>query len=109
MENENLKFLEPLINSYKNFWINWSDFNGLTNKQEFFNVFVVNLVISVLLVLITPKLVYLFSLANLIPGLAISARRLNDIKNSRWLLLLYLIPFVSLLFYIYLLVANNKD
>lgn len=44
----------------------------------------------------------LFSLAVLLPGLAVSARRLHDIERSGWWMLVYLVPLVGwVLFFVW--------
>ncbi|MHC8597698.1 DUF805 domain-containing protein [Arenicellales bacterium IMCC55707] len=41
--------------------------------------------------------------------LATSARRLNDLQRTRWVLLLFGVPFVSMLTFLYLLLAPSWD
>jgi len=50
----------------------------------------------------------LFSLALLVPGLAVGARRLHDTGRSGWFLLLGLIPLVGGLVLIVLMVAESQ-
>ena len=40
-------------------------------------------------------------------SVATSARRLNDLQRTRWMLLLFVVPFVSMLTYFYLLFAPS--
>ena len=50
----------------------------------------------------------LYGLATFLPSLAVAVRRLHDTDKSGWYLLLSLVPFVSLvLFVFYLLEGNN--
>lgn len=42
-------------------------------------------------------------------SLATSARRLNDLQRTRWMLLLFVVPFVSMLTYLYLLFAPSAS
>ena len=50
-----------------------------------------------------------FSLAILLPMLAVGARRLHDTGKSAWLLLLYLIPLIGGLVLIYFYVQPGDD
>jgi uncharacterized membrane protein YhaH (DUF805 family) len=50
----------------------------------------------------------LYSLGILIPGLAVSVRRLHDTGRSGWMLLIALIPFVGWLVVLYFLVQPGE-
>jgi len=107
------------IEAYKSYWRNYANFNDRTSRAGYWWVVLVNGIISIILyaVLIVPALVaglaaasggnpaaavgtfsgigilyWLWSLANLIPGLALIVRRLHDTGRS-WLSILFvLIP-----------------
>ena len=63
---------------YADFWKNFVNFSGKTGLKDYWLTFLVNIVISAILGKINPNIAYVFSLAILIPFLAISARRLRD-------------------------------
>ena len=63
---------------YVDFWKNFVNFSGKTGLKDYWLTFLVNIVISAILGKINPNIAYIFSLAILIPFLAISARRLRD-------------------------------
>ncbi|MBR4901609.1 MAG: DUF805 domain-containing protein [Victivallales bacterium] len=63
---------------YADFWKNFVNFSGKTGLKDYWLTFLVNIVISAILGKINPNIAYIFSLAILIPFLAISARRLRD-------------------------------
>ena len=84
---------------------NYVNFEGRANRPEFwwfylFN-FIVGLVLSLLALLISrlatvfTVISYLYSLAVLIPSLAVGARRLHDIGKSGWWQLIAFIPIVG--------------
>jgi uncharacterized membrane protein YhaH (DUF805 family) len=50
----------------------------------------------------------LYVLAVLIPGIAVSVRRLHDIGKSGWMLLLYLIPLVGAIWILVYLVTDSN-
>jgi len=50
----------------------------------------------------------IYSLAVLIPGLAVSVRRLHDIGKSGWMVLINLIPLIGLIWFIVLTVKDSQ-
>ena len=93
---------------------NYNNFNGRARRKEFWMFFVVNVIVTTILSMIggaiSPSfgntLTGIWSLAILVPNLALSVRRLHDIGKSGKLLLLLLIPLVGL---IILLVLAAKE
>lgn len=90
-----------LIDWYKQVVLkNYANFSGRASKSEFWYFVLANFIISFVLSLIDKAigiqiLSGLYSLAVLVPGLAVSVRRLHDIGKSGWALLIALIPFVG--------------
>ena len=89
-------------------------FDGRARRQEYWMFFLVNLGISVAIGVVLGVLTavtgtrmagisYLYSLAVLIPSLAVGVRRLHDTDKSGWWLLLVLVPFVGAFVVIYFL------
>ncbi|UIP26801.1 DUF805 domain-containing protein [Photobacterium sp. TLY01] len=89
-------------------------FTGRAQRQEYWYFFLINLVITLALGIVdnllntpgtgegTGLLGGVYSLAVLIPSVAVGVRRLHDIGKSGWWMLLSLIPvigFVVLLFF----------
>ena len=82
-------------------------FDGRAHRTEFWMFVLVNLVISILLTIVDVAigtyeaggglLSGIYSLAVLLPSLAVGARRLHDIGRSGWWLLLGLIPIVGII------------
>ena len=92
--------------SVKTCFRKYADFNGRATRPEYWYfvlfLFIANLVLALLdgaifgfgenaVGLLSP----LFSLATLLPSLAVGARRLHDIGRSGWWLLLALIPLIG--------------
>ena len=50
----------------------------------------------------------LYALAVLIPGLAVSVRRLHDVGKSGWMLLISLIPIAGAIWLLVLILTNSK-
>jgi len=79
----------------------YADFTGRAARPEFWWFVLAQFVVGVILNMILPVLGGLFSLALLVPSLAVGARRLHDIGKSGWLQLLGLIPIIGWLILIY--------
>lgn len=95
-------------------------FSGRARRTEFwmfalFN-FIFAMVASIIDTAIGSKLGILqfgifyliYSLAVLIPGLAVSVRRLHDIGKSGWMVLINLIPLIGLIWFIVLTVKDSQ-
>lgn len=93
---ENNSFFGP----YAEYWKRYADFDGKTNKHDYWMVVLVNLLISAAvsviasigaLKIVATTLDSLYAIATFIPGLAITTRRLHDTGRSGlnlfWLLL----------------------
>lgn len=89
-----------LFGPYAEYWKRYADFDGKTNKHDYWMVVLVNLLISVAisviasigaLRIVATTIDSLYAIAAFIPGLAITTRRLHDTGRSGlnlfWLLL----------------------
>jgi len=84
---------------------NYANFQGRAGRSEFWWYVLFVIIVSVVLSLVdnlifvhiigTPILGPLFSLATIIPGLAVSVRRLHDKDKSGWFIFLTLIPLIG--------------
>lgn len=87
----------------------YADFSGRASRSEYWwwvlFVFLATMATGV----IGDKLSALFSLAVLLPGLAVGARRLHDIDKSGWFQLLYLIPLLGWAILVYWAVQEGKE
>jgi uncharacterized membrane protein YhaH (DUF805 family) len=79
----------------------YADFNGRAARPEFWWFVLAQIVVGFILNMILPIVGGLFSLAMLVPSLAVGARRLHDIGKSGWLQLLGLIPLIGWILLIY--------
>ena len=82
------------MNWYLDVLKKYTVFTGRARRQEFWMFALINFIISFVLSFIGP-LGYLYSLAVLIPCLAVGARRLHDTGRSGWWQLLALIPLIG--------------
>lgn len=85
----------------------YADFNGRASRSEFWWYFLFAIIASGVLQLVDnavlglPLLASIFALATLIPGLAVSVRRLHDKDRSGWWILIALVPLVGAILLIY--------
>ena len=97
----------------------YADFGGRARRQEYWMFCLFNIIIAILLgvmagigaavldtgaFLLLPNL---YSLAVLIPGIAVSVRRLHDTGKSGWYLLVGLIPVVGVFILLYFMVVDS--
>ncbi len=99
------------MNYYLDVLKKYAEFDGRATRTEFWMFVLFNLIISLLLMFIDGMtglniLQAIYSLAVLIPGLAVSVRRLHDIGKSGWMILVALIPLIGL---VWLLVLYCMD
>lgn len=102
-----------MVEAFKLFFSNYINFEGRSNRGEYWWAFLAIILVSLVLGIIDgfltagggiPILGLIFSLATLVPGIAIGVRRLHDIDKSGWWLLIGLVPVVGFLVLIYFLV-----
>lgn len=91
-----------LINSWKNAVLeNYANFSGRANRPQYWWFVLTAIIISLVLqVLGNASSIFglvgaIYSLAVLIPSIAVSVRRLHDINKSGWWLLLIFIPIIG--------------
>ena len=89
------------------------EFSGRAGRPEFWWFVLANFLVSLVGALVAgvihvPALSTLYSLAVLLPSLAVGARRLRDAGFSPWLLLLGLIPLIGWIALIILYIMPSK-
>ena len=90
-------------------------FNGRAHRTEYWMFTLVNLIVAFVLGLflafagiLGTVLGYLYSLAVLLPSLAVGARRLHDTGRSGWWLLIGLIPLIGTIILLIYLVQDSQ-
>ena len=91
----------------------YADFQGRARRQTYWMYVLCNCVVAIVLGLIglvigTKLLSNLYSLAVLVPGLAINARRLHDTGRSGWWQLIALVPVVGFIVLLIFLCQDSK-
>ncbi|MDR2080464.1 MAG: DUF805 domain-containing protein [Campylobacteraceae bacterium] len=108
-------FFGYFVDAVKNHYV---DFDGRARRKAFGFFTLVSFIISFILAIIdrftlvsiigVPVLGFIFSLAVLLPTIAISVRRLHDFGKSGWWALLWLVPILNLILLIILLAADSE-
>jgi len=95
-------------------------FNGRARRKEYWYFFLFNIIISIVLEIIDvvtgsfssgtdiDLLSGIYTLAVLIPGIAVSVRRLHDTNRSGWWLLISLVPLIGAIVLIVFLSSDSK-
>lgn len=83
------------IDAVKICFTKYADFNGCASRPEFWWWILFTFVATAALQSVSNDLSGLFSIATLLPGIAVTARRLHDTDRSGWLQLLWLIPIIG--------------
>jgi uncharacterized membrane protein YhaH (DUF805 family) len=100
----------------------YAEFDGRARRKEYWMFFLVNLIISVLFGFATgfiggmlglpntlvTMIALVYSLAVLLPGLAVGVRRLHDTGRSGWWLLIALIPILGALILLFFSVQDSE-
>ena len=103
-----------LLDWYKKVLSQYADFSGRARRSEYWYFALCNFLISLVLsvvgqwVSIVTWLAYLYSLAILIPSLAVGVRRLHDIGKSGWYYLIALIPLIGQIWLIVLWCQDSQ-
>lgn len=87
----------------------YAAFDGRAVRSEYWWFFLFTFLAPAALAMINETLAQLFSLAALLPSLAVGARRLHDTDRSGWFLLLWLIPIVGWIILIVWAAQEGKE
>ena len=84
-----------IIEATKQYFIRYADFQGRSRRSEYWWASLSIGIIGAIVGAILGELSFIWSLAVLVPSLAICVRRLHDIGKSGWYYLIGLIPLVG--------------
>jgi len=100
---------------------NYVGFSGRARRKEYWMFFLFNLIISIVLAIVygalglkiggeqgAGLLGLVYSLAVLLPGIAVSIRRLHDTGRSGWWLLIALVPFIGFIVLLVFMVLDSQ-
>ncbi len=88
------------MEEYKKMWKNYAVFSGRSTRRDYWMAVLFNIIVAFAVgivagILKLGFLSLLYSLAIIIPGIALNFRRLHDTNRSAWWLLISLVPFVG--------------
>lgn len=89
-----------MIEAVKAVFSNYATFSGRARRSEYWWFVLFNIIVAVVLALVmggNNLANSLWSLAVLLPSLAVGARRLHDIDRTGWWLLISFIPVIGLI------------
>ena len=102
------------MNWYMDVLKKYAVFNGRARRKEYWMFFLFNLIIFLVIGFVeglfgSPGIIgVLYSLAILIPGIAVSVRRLHDTGRSGWWLLIGFIPLLGVIVLLVFMVQDSK-
>ena len=90
----------------------YADFEGRARRKEYWMFTLINILIGVALGVIgyatgIKLLSNIYSVAVLVPGIAVAVRRLHDIGKSGWWMLIAIIPIIGAIWLIVLLATDG--
>lgn len=105
--------------TYLSVWKKYAVFEGRARRKEFWIFVLINLLISFILAALDPSesfrdatfltvVGWVFSLAVLIPGIAVTVRRLHDAGHTGWWLLVVLVPLLNLVLLVFCLEGSDE-
>ncbi len=98
------------MEEYKKFWRNYTNFSGRSTLRDYWMVILFNFLLGIITgALNLDYLAYLYSIACLIPGIAIMIRRLHDTNRSGWYWCWGLLPIVGWIILLIALCQKSVD
>ncbi|MBQ8237409.1 MAG: DUF805 domain-containing protein [Oscillospiraceae bacterium] len=94
------------VDAIKLAFTRYAEFGGRSRRSEYWWFTLFNMIVSFVISAIIPDFAWIWSLAVLVPGLAICIRRLHDVGKSGWFYLWMLLPLVG---WIIILIQFCKD
>jgi len=97
--------MDKYVKLYKQMWIDWKNYEGKINLNDFWTNVVVHIIVQFLIGLIIgliniPILTSLVSLVLAVPVIAMGVRRLHDVGEKGTYMLWFLLPIVGWIFVI---------
>lgn len=108
------------MNYYLQVLKKYATFSGRARRSEYWYFVLFNIIFSIIAMMFDnllgtamPRVGYgpiygLYTLAIIIPGLAVAVRRLHDVGKSGWFLLIALIPLIGAIWLLVLMVTEGK-
>ena len=75
---------------------NYAVFDGRAGREEFWQFTLINIFVTIILYASMNDLWAVYTVAVLIPSIAVSVRRLHDIDRSGWWFLIAIVPVIDI-------------
>ena len=97
--------------SIKTCFSKYADFSGRASRSEYWWWFLFLFLVlgTIAASIVSDTVSALFSLATVVPSLAVGCRRLHDIDKSGWFQVLNLIPVIGWIIVVYWAVQEGKE
>jgi uncharacterized membrane protein YhaH (DUF805 family) len=90
---DTMTFIESVQTCFRKY----ATFEGTAPRSEYWWFFLFNIIVSIAIAAISTKLSYAYSVAALLPGIAVTTRRLHDTDRSGWWQLISFVPLVGVI------------
>lgn len=97
------------VESIRTCFAKYASFSGRAARSEYWWFVLFTLIASTVLGFISEIVSAIFSLAVLLPSIAVGVRRLHDVDKSGWFLLLWFIPVIGWIILIVWAVQEGKE
>ena len=97
------------VDAVKLFFTRYADFKGRSRRSEYWWACLATAIVSGVLSSAIPDFAWIWSLIILVPGFAISIRRLHDIGKSGWWHLINFIPVVGQIIFIVFMCKDSTE
>jgi len=87
----------------------YAEFTGRAKRPEYWWFALFCFIIALILEVAGSYVSWAFSLATLLPSLAVGTRRLHDMNKSGWMQLIWIIPVLGWIYMIYLLAQPGNE
>ncbi|MBI3634388.1 MAG: DUF805 domain-containing protein [Candidatus Yonathbacteria bacterium] len=101
------------MNYYTDVLKKYAVFSGRATRKEYWMFVLFNFIISIAVgvigfILKIETLSFLYSLAIIIPSIAVGVRRLHDTDHSGWWIFIFLIPFIGAIILLVFFVTDSQ-
>ena len=96
------------IESIQTCFQKYASFEGTARRSEYWWFFLFLVIASMILGQISTTVSIVFSLATLLPSIAVATRRLHDTDRSGWWQLISLVPIVGIIVLIVFLAQDSR-
>jgi len=99
---------------------NYANFSGRARRTEYWMFFLFNFIVGIIAIVLDNflgltmgglpygVLYFIYALVTIIPGIAVTVRRLHDVGKSGWMLFISLIPLIGSIWLLVLLVTDGQ-